>query len=69
MTEKFDAFVFDASGFSGTPGDQPVLLFLQPHCASSTQYCVIVLGRPPMQTANGEQTAAAAPSKLYPFCR
>lgn len=59
MTEKFDAFVFDASGFSDTPDVNQFYYFFNPIMRKlNTNGRVIVLGRPPMQAANGEQAAA-----------
>ncbi|WP_430462663.1 3-oxoacyl-ACP reductase [Thalassolituus sp. LLYu03] len=59
MTDKFDAFVFDASGFADTTELNQLYYFFNPVMRKLTSNGrVIVLGRPHMKAATGEQAAA-----------
>ena len=58
MTEKFDAFVFDAQALA-TPQTSTSFTIFQPHYAQAQhQWPRDCTGSPTMQAANGEQTAA-----------
>jgi len=59
MEKKFDAVVFDASGFSDTTDLSLLYYFFNPvmrRIASCGR--IMVIGRPPMKAASGEQAAA-----------
>ncbi|CCU71667.1 3-oxoacyl-ACP reductase [Thalassolituus oleivorans] len=59
MTDKFDAFVFDATGFSDTEHLNQLYFFFNPVMRKlNNNGRVIVLGRPHMKAATGEQAAA-----------
>lgn len=59
MTDKFDAFVFDASGFADTADLNQLYYFFNPVMRKlNSNGRVIVLGRPHMKAATGEQAAA-----------
>lgn len=59
MNEKFDAFVFDASGFNTTSDLNQLYYFFHPIMRKlNNNGRVIVLGRPHMQAKTGEQAAA-----------
>ncbi|MAD43826.1 MAG: 3-oxoacyl-ACP reductase [Oceanospirillaceae bacterium] len=59
MSEKFDAVIFDASGFADTSDLAQLYYFFNPVMRKiSVSGRVIVLGRPHMQASSGEQAAA-----------
>lgn len=59
LDEKFDAFVFDASGFDDTADLNQLYYFFNPVMRKlSSNGRVIVLGRPHLQAKTGEQAAA-----------
>ena len=59
MSDKFDALVFDASGFSDTTDLSQLYYFFNPVMRKiSTSGRVMGLGRPHMQAETGEQAAA-----------
>lgn len=59
MTDKFDAFVFDASGFADTGDLNQLYYFFHPVMRKlNSNGRVLVIGRPHLQAASGEQAAA-----------
>ncbi|MDK2777436.1 MAG: 3-oxoacyl-ACP reductase [Pseudomonadota bacterium] len=59
MNEKFDALIFDASGFADTTELNQLYYFFHPVMRKlNSNGRVIVLGRPHMQAGSGEQAAA-----------
>jgi len=59
MTDKFDAFVFDASGFGQASDLDQLYTFFSPVMRKlNSNGRVITLGRPHLKASNGEQAAA-----------